>query len=174
MRNGNTVFTGIGASLALVVTLTLTTAGTGHAQTPRTQGPEVLVVNSAQQPVPVTVQKAAKQPVMSSVSFSTSYTVPAGKWLVIEHVSVQAFTKGDGFFAEIGIRTALEGVSHYSHLWPATVTYDIAGDKGYAIGAPAKLYAGPGTTVETQYGVVGSPTSSGVFATFSGYLTDEP
>lgn len=174
MRNPKKLFAGTAAYLALVATLTLTTPSTGHAQSARQTGPDVRVVNTPDQPIPVVLPNVTKELVQEEISSSRGYTVPAGKWLVIEHVSGDGFTKGDGFFAQLGIRTALEGVSHINHLWPITVTYDINGDKGYAFAGPARLYAGPGTTVEPTYGVVGHPSSSGAFATFSGYLTDTP
>ena len=197
MRNPKYPLIALGAYLALIGTFALTTSAPGYTQ--GNGGPDVRVVNTPEQPVPVKLQTSAPIPVsiQGTAQIDTSsplpvrdvdnlrqqpvqrhldtqslfYTVPAGKRLVIEHVSGSAFAdESDRLF--VHIRT-FAGGSDVRHHLPFTVVHFFGDNRSYDFGGVTKLYADPGTHVSLSYFI---NTSAHVFAsaTFSGYLVDLP
>ena len=101
-------------------------------------------------------------------------TVPAGKRLVIEYVSAQAFLPSGqkGLFSVIvSLQGQATGTWHYLE---STVVGPFGGQDCFQCGRLVKLYADPGTTVMLRTDR-DSPTGSGLSRmTLSGHLVSVP
>lgn len=189
----------VGAYLVLVVATILLNsppvAGQGKGQG-QPNGPNVRVINSSAEPVPVVgevtvaslpaveldtttplqvfdVDNPAFQPFQIHFPLGTDspqLTVPAGKRLVIEHVTGNAFSSGDVFWMAV-LTTA--GGEFASHLFPMTkVGVAPSGNNVYVASAQTRIYADPGTNVSIQPDAIGPPSQR--FSSISGYLVDVP
>jgi hypothetical protein len=133
----------------------------------------VLVVNSAAQPVPVTLDGPAEEPVHGVFP----YVVPAGKRLAVEFVSASVSASAACTFVTLSVFTTLadsNGGMLLSHPLGALQLAGTAGtDKVLALGQEVRLYADPGTTVSSGFSNnFGCQLAS--FVSFSGRLADAP
>lgn len=184
MKNPKYPFIALGAYLALIGTLAVTTARPAYTQGNGRGGPDVRVVNTPAEPVPVTLQGAAQidtstpLPVRevdnpNRVPFQIELTreesefeVPAGKRLVIEHVSGEYNTDAPRSFVSLGT-TSGDPPLFVEHHFVPEVTGTFNGFSDHLFSLAARLYANPGTVVRA-FG--GGATSLSV--AISGYLVD--
>ncbi len=199
-RLKNSLFALVGVLVLVgVVAAVMPLAGRGQGIGSGPPPQDVIVVNSSSQPVPVTgsvtvanlgssrllvrdVDNPARQPFETNQSCSAggalgcqlSFTVPAGKRLVIEYASMHASIPV-GEVAELSIVTSVAGtfVEHVLPLTPPSVPF-AAGGLVARVGQVVRLYADPGTVVFVNVGRsgVGSPTNFSV--SISGHLVDVP
>jgi hypothetical protein len=190
MQKSKSTLMAAGAYLALVGILAVSTAGVGHTQAGRQHGPDVRVVNDSTEPVPVTLQGAAKIDTSSPLAvrdvndvvqtpFQAAFTdivpviVPSGKRLVIEYVSGFVGT-GDAVALAVSIETKLGGQA-LRHAIPINLaSANGGGAETYTFGDSARLYADPGTQVIARLHLTGNPAGSAANCTLSGYLVDAP
>ena len=101
-------------------------------------------------------------------------TVPAGKRLVIEYVSGQAFLP-TGQKALFSVIVSLQGQATGTwHYLESTVVGPFGSQDCFQCGRPVKLYADPGTTVMLRTDR-NSPTGAGLSRmTLSGHLVSVP
>jgi hypothetical protein len=163
----------VAASFAIVVlALNVTPAGPALAQ--KVSVALVKIVNTRAEPVPVSVVGAVGvQPWQQRFTTTLpgpavfddpvgSFTVPAGKRLVLEYVSGVIDFSQNGILHRIRIRTSVNGVvgDHY-----AVDSSTLA----RGVGQGVRIYADPGTTVE-----VAGLGKSVVTVTLSGHLETAP
>jgi len=201
MRNPRFPLLAIVAYLALAGLLAISTARPGSTQAGHPPGPDVRVVNTTAEPVPVTLQSPNPVPVtlqgsatidttnpipvrdvdrqpQQPVQFSlfipgpSSYTVPAGKRLVVEYVSGGfVIIPHGGVAATVGleVRPGFDGhvfagvPSSYNDGAPAP------DGLGFTFSQSARLYAGPGKSLSLGGGGVQLASMR-----VSGYLVDVP
>jgi hypothetical protein len=147
--------------------------------TPAPTPQEVNVVNPATSPVPTRdVDNAARQPFQAfllcgfnGIGFcSDTFTVPAGKRLVIEFMSgTQALpTSEKAIWVQINVQNSGTSVAHQ---FPLTLTSDDGVNASFVGAHQTRLYADPSTTVEMD--CLESGMSQGACgASISGYLID--
>lgn len=179
-------------SVALLA-LALAAAPAAFAQGTSPAGPDVRVVNPPSQPVPVRLGgpvvvtttaplpvtvagAAAPQPFQFTYHSANpltnqGFTVPAGKRLVIEHLSCDGSDTSDSLLA-VQVRTRV-GIETTPHLCPFTVRAHM-GRMVYAGALPVRLYADGGTQVSFEILGFGTSPSRLAFAGISGYLVDQP
>jgi hypothetical protein len=179
-----------GLLLAASVLLGSAGAGQGGSASPK-GGPDVRVVNTQSEPVPVTLQgttqidtstpipvkdvdRQVRQPVQFSLYIpgNDSYTVPAGKQLVIEFVSGGFGTKSSEI-SSIGeaILSVSPGPLEVNHAFAGTVTaYENGAPFPYRFvyGQMCRIYASAGSNVSLRGGFLLGSMS------ISGYLVDAP
>lgn len=166
-------------SVALIVGIALVAAQSAAAQKDREAPPtvNVEVVNPTEKPIPV---RKADNPAFQAVQHdfsSGSYLVPAGKRLVIEHVSFQVSTAAGCPFVRGSLRTTLNGETVTHRFFFNAVGSTQSGDTVYGLSTQTRLYADPDTTLfhiisvdsASCAGTLASPGNS-----ISGYLVDEP
>ena len=171
-------------------------------------GPDVRVINTQTNPVPVTltgnlavdtstnapllvrdVDNPARQPVIrladdvnvlvgETQASKQMYTVPAGKRLVIEFVSVRTFVDpGQKVFVEVGVS---DGQTSYDiNLAPTLVGKFPAGNSGLfgdrsAISQQTRLYANAGDTVHAFVQKNDDTGAGQANINVTGYLVDVP
>jgi hypothetical protein len=194
------------AYLALIGVLAISTARPGNTQAGRPAGPDVRVVNTPAEAVPVSVQGTAKidtsspipvtlqgsakidttnpipvrdvdrrpqQPVQFSLfePSQRSYTVPAGKRLVIEYVSGGFGINSNGGAQAVVFLEVSPGSER--HLFPGTpVSYNdgLPGGVTFAFSQSARMFVGSGATISLS-GCQGVLLGS---VNVSGYLVDVP
>ena len=165
--------------LALVSAVALLTPQTGRAQKGGSPTPlNVNVVNTEAAPVPVLhVSNLATQSFQRVLtSTNDEFAVPAGKLLVIEHVSGYASnaTASTCTFVDVRVRTTTQGQTA-SHYFVPTPTATTGGVPVFAFSQEARLYADSGTAVGLNYGKDGgTPCSPFLTVTISGHLVDVP
>jgi hypothetical protein len=205
MQNPRTTILALGAYAALVAAIAATTQRPAYTQgAGKPAGPDVRVVNTQLEPVPVSLQGATKidtstpipvsvqgpatintsgplpvrdidrqpqEPVQFSLFYPTgigTYTVPAGKWLVIEFVTGSFAINPSDTVADAQVfLTCSPGVTH---VFPGTVTHYVTGSpvpSGFAFSEQCRIYAKSGATIKFSGGDLLS-------ATVSGYLVDAP
>ena len=175
----------------------------GYAEKPKPvvveNSPDVYVTNGAQEPVPVReVDKSIQKPIQASISVNpdtsqippdsspggTIYTVPSGKRLVIEYVTVQVlathidkkFQPEERFIAFI--KTTLDNNDN-PHLLGALSPPLGLGSPWYdrqLLTQTLRLYADPGTDVD-MWIMLGEPSffrERPISFEISGYLLDVP
>ena len=190
MRNLKYPLLALGTYLALIGVLAISTARPGHTQAGHPSGPDVRVINAPSEAVPVSVQGTAKidtsspipvrdvdwrpqQPVQFSLfePGTRSYTVPAGKRLVIEYVSGGFGINSNGGAQAVVFLEVSPGSAR--HVFPGTpISYNdgAAGGLGFAFSQSCRTSVGPGATISMSGG-------QGVFlgsVNVSGYLVDVP
>jgi len=171
MRNPKYTFIAIGAYLALIGVLAVTTSGPAHTQGGQNSGPAVRVISMPAEPVSVT--QFPQGPIQFTLSRGLKdYTVPAGKRLVIEHVS-GGISSTDDVIISATIRTTVGEPITDSHSFPLTLASSDGSIRLYSFGGPARLYADPGTSVSVGIRHFGSDTPN-VNAVVSGNLVDAP
>jgi hypothetical protein len=190
------IIAGVGFSILLVTILLLPQKGT--AAPPQVQEPvDVKVVNTATQPVPVSVAqpvqvrntdhpaRQAYQTLLSAnipsgeAGGSSSFTVPPGKQLVIEYVSILGVLEEGEKFLMAVINTQVGTGPSVDHVFPLQ-------DRGQVIegvnpthfwvgNEQTRIYADPGTTVSVsgQRNNV-NPTTGSVSFRISGHLVNIP
>jgi hypothetical protein len=138
----------------------------------------VRVVNGEDRPIPVydVVQKEPFQWGVMNIEFvglsaTTSFTVPAGKRLVIEQVSGSAFIDTAGEVVEFSVATTTNGT--YARHRLAFFPIGNAGGytKGYTASQSVTLYADENTEVVLAADR-NLPGAGVMHATVSGYLVD--
>jgi hypothetical protein len=188
MRNAKFPLLAVCAYLALVGVMAISTVGPAHTQGGKSKGPDVRVINTSAEPVPVSIQGVAqidsssplsvkivetevRQPFHAAITESTPLVVPAGKRLVIEHVTGLVRTNGaDAVCMRMEVETEGQIVTHN---FPLTLGSDIGHQRMYSFSGPTRLYADPGSQIEVEIflvGLIGSSTNCSV----SGYLVDAP
>lgn len=189
MRSSKYPFMVIAGYLALIGVLAATTPQTAHTQSSPT-GPNVRVINTPAEPVPVMllgpasidtsaplpfrdVDNPARHAVQTRITGSgTSYTVPDGKRLVIEFVSGEMFSIAGVITAAV-VETHLDG-NEVFHRFPPTRSIETPGSPSIAtFGQMSRIYADGGTEVSVSAASVPQDTV-GVAASISGYLVDMP
>jgi hypothetical protein len=184
-----------------VLATLLPLVGRGQGTPPNGPPPQdVIVINSAAQPVPVTgsvtvanvgsgrllvrdVDNPARQPFETNQNCSPSggalgcqmsFTVPAGKRLVIEYASMHASIPA-GEVAELAIGTTVAGtfVEHVLPLTPPSMPF-AAGGLVARVGQVVRLYADPGTVIFLNVGRSGVGTPTNFSVSISGHLVDVP
>jgi hypothetical protein len=179
-----------GVLLAASVLLGAARADQGQNADAR-RGPDVRVVNTQSEPVPVTLQGTARIDTSTPIPVkdldhhprqfvqftlfapgSGPYAVPAGKLLVIEFVSGSFATKSSDPTsigeALLRVRT---GASDFSHVFAGTVTeYDngVPSPFRFAFSQVCRIYAGAGSEVSLRGGFALGAIN------VSGYLVDAP
>ena len=167
MRSPKVPLIAIGAYLALIGVLAVTSTGPAYTQSGQQSGPNVKVINTPAEPVPVReVQSVDRQPVQIQVDIDKGYEVPAGKLLVIEYISGSANTNGT--FLGIGITTRLlSDPEEGRHVLPITPY----GAGVFGIAEKTLIFASPGTQIGRFESRSGG-TFGGFSATLCGYLVD--
>ena len=135
-------------------------------------GTTVNVAGAAQQPFAATV--GSVQPNLTNVSTATLATVPAGKRLVIEFVTMTGQVP-PGQFAEIMEITTNAGSGGISH--PLVIHAQppaVIGDSVFRSNQDLRLYATGGSNVTVLFRRTSSAGQATFFATISGYLVDAP
>ena len=103
----------------------------------------------------------------------TILNVPAGKRLVIEYVSVEAFTPaGQVAFFEVTTQVNLADVIHRSAMSQPAVSFNGIGRA--TLGQHVRIYADPGTAVRVVGVRSGTPNMGGFNFAVSGHLVDIP
>ena len=141
---------------------------------------DVMVKNSAANPVVSRLQdNPARQPfqqvVMSDPAFPAapqSFTVPAGKCLVIEWVSGYVNMPTGGKVSDLSLQTTVGGQS-VPHRLPVTLMLSAGGTDRYVTCQMLRAYASPGTMVGYGVGTSGAGPQSSTL-TISGHLVDVP
>ncbi|MCW5612098.1 MAG: hypothetical protein KIS83_15715 [Rubrivivax sp.] len=142
---------------------------------PVSVGGPVVVTTAA--PLPVTVAGTpAPQPFQFTYHSANpltnqGFTVPAGKRLVIEHISCSGSDTSDSLLA-VQVHTRV-GVETTPHLCPFTVRANM-GRMVYAGSLSTRLYADGGTQVSFEFLGFGASSSKLAFAALSGHLVDVP
>ena len=179
-------------SVNVVNTPTVQLAGTSTVQVSGTTN--VHVQNDSTTPVVVQdVSTPKRTPFQAAPSFptppfldnnpiSSSIAVPAGKRLVIEHVSARALLPfgGQTPFVFFSISTTVAGVTvEHALNVPQVFIFNCAScgttEAINSVSEEMKLYADAGTTVQAtalSFGITGSPIDLNV--AISGYLEDVP
>jgi hypothetical protein len=194
MRNPKYPLLAIGAYLALVGVLAISSPGTATGQKGGPPGPDVRVVNKTTEPVPVTLQgsaqidtsspipvrdvdRVAQQPIQFEIAHNNGvdfkYTVPAGKRLVIEHVSGGANVQS-GVMSSVSVETQMNGDNAIRHRFVLSFIGQTGSAMFYGVTQPAHLYADPGTEVVVIPNHPPSATGPFVNLAISGYLVDAP
>ena len=107
-------------------------------------------------------------------AFSNTVSVPAGKRLVIEHVSALARLQESQSPAEVGFSTTVDGTFAAHHLLLVKQSTGGSTAHTFVTNHAVQIYADPGTTIRLSV-LRNTGTGSGaVFATLSGYLVDFP
>ena len=104
-----------------------------------------------------------------SVEGGTTFSVPAGKRLVIEYVSAAGLDQGTLIYR---ITTQDNSANPVVHFLPAIQVLDIGAAKESIAGQAVKLYSEPGTQVVFDALRQGSTNADGVAFSVSGYLED--
>jgi hypothetical protein len=188
MRDPRFPLLALGAYLALVGVMAVSTVRPAYTQNSKPKGPEVLVVNPPSSPVPVSIQGVAqidsssplsvkivetevRQPFQAALTETTPLVVPAGKRFVIEHVTGLVRTNGgDAVCMMLNVQNQGTVVRHN---FPLTLGSDIGHQRMYSSSSPARLYADPGSQIEVEIflvGLIGTSSNCSV----SGYLVDAP
>jgi hypothetical protein len=149
-------------------------------------GPDVRVINTPANPVPVvgqvTVQTTEplavtdvpRQPFQTSLFAAPfRFEVPAGKRLVIEHVSGHLITDGGAHWVSV---STTAGGTFTAHLFPLT-NAGLAGngiDTVFPFAQETRLYADPGSTVFASFSTRAFDPEVFRYLAISGYLVDVP
>jgi hypothetical protein len=143
---------------------------------------QVTVINPTSVPVPVKdLDNPALQPFQwfFSITFDPtqgtngqSFTVPAGKRLVIEFVSATVALER-GLLVDAVVTTTVNGIEGKHHFIPTMVGAAWGFQYSYLISMETRLYADPGTKVE--FALTDNYTGNGgSWGTISGYLVNLP
>jgi hypothetical protein len=189
MRHPKYPLLALGAYLALIGVFAISTAIPGQTQGGKPNGPDVRVVNTGAEAVPISIQgtaqidtsspipvhdvdNVAQEPFHAAFTDAVPLTVPSGKRLVIEHVSGFA-----GVFEAVTLAVSIEtklGGHTINHAFPVTLAFDNGDTRTYTFGSLTRLYADPGTTVRARVNLTGNPAANSANCTLSGYLIDVP
>lgn len=172
IKNSLITFAGLALLIsALALFMPLLTKGQGG----QAAGPNVLVVNTPAEPVPVRdVDKPARQPFQKRVSEADfEFTVPEGKRLVIEYFSATLNSSLNCEANIVLIRTAVTVSGEEEivfHRFEPVRTSSLSDH----LSQPTRIYADPNTPVrfllDSNPNNCGANFSGGV----SGYLVDVP
>jgi hypothetical protein len=150
-------------------------------------GPDVRVIKTPANPVPVVGQVAVhtteplavtdvpRQPFQTFLASAGpfSFEVPAGKRLVIEHVSGHLITDAGAHWVQV---STTAGGTFTTHLFPVT-SAGLAGngvDTVFPFAQETRLYADPGSTVFWSYATQAPDVDISRYLAISGYLVDVP
>ncbi len=170
MRNSKYPLMALGAYLALIGVLALTTSGPAYTQSGQPVGPNVRVVNTESEPVPVhDVGNQSRVPFQIQLTRAEpTYDVPADKQLVIEHVSGEYNTNAPRSFVSLKTESG-DPPTSVEHDFVPTVTGTFNGFSDHVFSTAARLYANPGTEIRAFGGGANS-----LDVQISGYLVDAP
>ncbi len=121
------------------------------------------------------IDSPARDPVQLSPAELTSYTVPDGKLLIIEHVAgACAIPRGSGGFLNTLIcgHVSAQGSEQCFNLVPVLTGND-SKDSFYAFSQPIRMYVAAGTRIFFD-SATAITHASGCRASISGYLVDAP
>jgi hypothetical protein len=163
-----------GTTLSIILLLAATVFG----QT------DVNVVNSSSAPVPVVNINDAQQPIQkwlgtlqppnTTVSQLNLLTVPQGKRLVIEFVSVHGVVPQGQRISNCKL-TTITGNEIFNMYPVMTQLPDfVFGDAAFGATQTVKLYADQNTVVRVSFNRSGATGTGSVEASISGYLVDMP
>lgn len=134
-------------------------------------------LGSATHPVVVRdIDRPARDPVQLSPSDLSSYTVPDGKLLIIEHVAgACAIPHGAGGFLNTLIcgHVSAQGPEQCFNLVPVLTGND-SKESIYAFSQPIRMYIAAGTRIFVDSATAITRASAGCRASISGYLVDAP
>ncbi|HSP16677.1 MAG TPA: hypothetical protein VLV78_18165 [Thermoanaerobaculia bacterium] len=143
---------------------------------------DVRVVNTTMEPVPVLNMSDARQPFQvgavgtqngTNVSTLTVATVPVGKRLVIEFVSMSGQVPPGQHVELFHITTSAGPFGGATHDFLVNPQPDaVIGDALFRASQQVRLYADPGTTVTATFRRNSSAGLTTYGATISGYLVD--
>lgn len=182
MRSPKVPLIAIGATLALIGAFALATSGPAYTQSGQPVGPNVKVINTPSEPVPVTLQgttqidtanpipvfdidSGARDPGTGESEMhlleggiqanATLSVVPEGKRFVIEYVSAAARMGGNVQRARLVIRTITNGVvrKHFIAFGQANEHFDANTVASQAV----RIYADPGSVVSCTFFRDGNP-----------------
>jgi hypothetical protein len=172
-KNSLVAFTGMALVIGCVTALPRPTQGQGGNSGAAPPTFDVNVINT-----PLSVRdrdNPARQPFQRRVGVGNPLGVPAGKRLVIEHVSTLSSSSGICTLLVFEVLTTVAGVTE-AHTFPT----QFAGIDGhdvryYSLSQQARLYADPQTTVELSIANSGAGDcgTRGEFV-ISGHLEDVP
>ena len=181
-----------GASVSIANTPSVSLANTPNvnvANTPTVNvgnQPTVTVVTSTPAPLLARdVDNPARQPFQAQLSFGLPFgqtgvispvtVVPAGKQLVVEHVSVAGYMPTGQKLLQVAIWTTVGGISGEHVLTVSPQGTDSGGvNDFFTVSQDLRLYSDPGSTIYCS-GVRDNSTSTGNIAgTISGYLVNVP
>jgi hypothetical protein len=169
MKFAKRLLMGVGAVALAAIVLTVMAPKEVHA----TVAALVQVVNTPTNPVPtLNTENPARAPFQAfCTTFGSgfcSWTVPAGKSMVIEFVNTQVFVPtGSANNASSLLFTTAGGTAGAFTMAPGTHVVTQFGDDGYVANASVRLYADPGTTISMQ--VPGGDPISAQYFNISGY-----
>jgi hypothetical protein len=132
----------------------------------------VLVSNPRTAPVPTYDARDGMEPYQRSIHSGDTLTVPAGKRLVIEHVSLFGENDGGNIYF-LWLFTIAGGTSAVHYLSYEFVTISPDGSRRFTGSNATRIYADPNTTVEFNHSS-DSGVDKVVLATLSGYLVPVP
>ena len=146
--------------------------------------PTVKVDNTANPLFVRDVDNPASQPFQAATSFGIAAqqirgggvltTVPLGKRLVIEHVSVRARVQPNQKLAEAEILIAVANNNNGGHPIDYYFALNDQGDNLFMANQQVRLYADPGTEVQVAATRNASDGSGFVYFSISGYFVDVP
>ena len=198
MRNPKVPLLALGAYLALIGVLAISTSPTATGQKGSPPGPDVRVINTTAESLPVSIEGSktipvavqgptvidsshpvmtndvdnpARHPFQKTLRYGQSpFTVPTGKRLVIEFVTFAGnVNDGDPFSGSIDTVVNGEQVRHYFQLHE---THTQSGRHMFIDSQTTRIYADPGTDVFAGINFRGDEAF--MDASISGYLLDMP
>ena len=163
----------------IVSVLSITATGVVHSHT--RGAARVRVVNTVDHPVLVRDVNDARQPFQRVVSIPNpagslfaagNFTVPGGKRLVIEHVSILSAVP-PGQKVLLIMNTQVEG-QPADHFLLADFQGSFGGTDRFFVSQPIRVYADPGTSVVIRTERTSTGGNASYAATVSGFLVDVP
>lgn len=175
-----------GCLLTLLCIVTVTTPRVSYGSGGAAPGPEkpVVVVNTAAEPVPARdVDNPAREPFQRflvgqvddgeiNAGDSVSFSVPAGKRLVIEYVSLLGVVPA-GQKLRVKIDAFAGGPGSHQLTLSNEGSFQ-AGRDDYKASHLTRIYADPGTDVFLRVARNSTSGVAGINASVSGYLVDVP
>jgi len=144
---------------------------------------QVVVVNEDDEAIPVrVVGRDPFQPFQRPFSLewpdgqdlvTSTYTVPAGKRLVIEYASLSAYLQAEGQSMFVRILTTAGGASAFHNL-AVQKQEDYGVLKQFSAAHLVRIYADPGSTVQVSAGRVPANSIANGTVTLSGHFENVP
>ena len=174
LRNSKYPLMALGASLTLIVAFAISSSGPAYTQSGNQSGPNVRVINTPAEPVPVTNVDNPPREYVHTTLANNGYVVPAGKRLVIEHIS-GSIVLTNAELTVVGVTTTLGGVK-VVHKFPATLMGVDSTLRFFSLAGQGPLYADAETSVSYAIGRIPSnvPNNFELEITISGYLIHSP
>ena len=195
MRNPKYPLLALGAYLALIGVLAISTSRSGQTQGGLPPGKDVRVINKDTEPVPVTIRSPnpvpvtlqgsahidtstplpvqdvdnlSKQPIQFNLFVGNlTYTVPANKQLVIEFISGFLVPKNGSAVTGLSVSFGSPAVPATHFFTPAPTHFDDGVPDSYVYSQACRILANAGSEVK----IVGGQAQA---AAITGYLIDVP